>query len=96
MDFKFKWSLNSKNKYSLTTKVNGDEYEFNCNLPIRDILTHEAVAAFLYDEKTSDTIIENNPKEYYGNLFKNDELFESDVTLNEAGRIIERQIENGK
>ena len=96
MDFKFKWSLNSKNKYSITTKVNGDEYEFNCNLPIRDILTHEAVSAFLYDEKISDEIIENNPKEYYGNLFKNDELFESDVTLTEAGRIIERQIENGK
>lgn len=95
MDFKFKWSLNSKNKYSLTTKVNGDEYEFNCNLPIRDILTHEAVAVFLYDEKVSNEIIENNPKEYYGNLFKNDELFESDVTLNKAGRIIESQIENG-
>lgn len=95
MDFKFKWSLNSKNKYSITTKVNGDYYEFVCNLPIRDILTYEAVAAFLYDEKTSDEIIENNPKEYYGNLFKNDELFESDVTLNKAGRIIESQIENG-
>lgn len=95
MDFKFKWSLNSKNKYSITTKVNGDEYEFNCNLPIRNILTHEAVAAFLYDEKTSDEIIENNPKEYYGNLFKNDELFESDVSLKEANKIIESHIENG-
>ena len=94
MDFKWKWSLDGKNKYSITTKVNGDEYEFNCNLPIRNILTSEAVAAFLYDEKTSDEIIENNPKEYYGNLFKNDELFESDVSLNEAGRIIDRQIEN--
>lgn len=92
----FKWSLNSKNKYSITTKVNGDYYEFNCNLPIRNILTSEAVAVFLYDEKVSDEIIENNPKEYYGNLFKNDELFESSISLTEAGRIIESQIENGK
>lgn len=96
MDFKFKWSLNSKSKYSLTTNVDGDYYEFVCNLPIRDILTYEAVSVFLYDEKVSNEIIENNPKEYYGNLFKNDELFESDVSLKEAGRIIERQIENGK
>lgn len=91
----FKWSLDGKNKYSITTKVNGDGYEFNCNLPIRDIITYEAVAVFLYDEKISDEIIENNPKEYYGNLFKNDELFESDVSLTEANKIIERQIENG-
>ena len=64
MNFKWKWSLDGKNKYSITTKVNGDEYEFNCNLPIRDIITHEAVAVFLYDEKVSNEIIENNPKEY--------------------------------
>ena len=93
MDFKWKWSLDDKNKYSITTKVNGDYYEFNCNLPIRNILTSEAVSVFLYDEKTSDEIIENNPKEYYGNLFKNDELFESDISLNEAGRIIDKDIE---
>ena len=41
MNSNWKWSLNSKNKYSITTKVNGDEYEFNCNLPIRNILTYE-------------------------------------------------------
>lgn len=79
----FKWNLNGENKYSITTKVNGDEYEFNCNLPIRNILA-------------SDEIIENNPKEYYGNLFKNDELFKSDVSLTEVNKIIESQIENEK
>ena len=36
----------------------------------------------------------NNSKEYYGNLFKNDELFKSDVSLTEATKIIESQIEN--
>ena len=77
----FKWSSDGKNKYSITTKVNGDDYEFNCNLPIRNILA-------------SEEILENNLEEYYGNLFKNDELFESDVTLTEANEIIERQIEN--
>lgn len=79
----FKWSLDGKNKYSITTKVNGDEYEFNCNLPIRNILD-------------SEEILENNSEEYYGNLFKNDELFESDISLTKASKIIESQIENEK
>lgn len=83
----FKWNLNGDNKYSITIKVNGDEYEFNCNLPIRNILASETV---------SDEILDNNIEEYYGNLFKNDELFESDVSLFEANKIIESQIENEK
>ena len=79
----FKWSSDGKNRYSITTKVNGDDYEFNCNLPIGRILT-------------SGEILENNTEEYYGNLFKNDELFKSDVSLTEVNKIIERQIENEK
>ena len=77
----FKWSLDSNNRHSITTKVNGDVYEFNCNLPIRNILD-------------SEEILKNKSEEYYGNLFKNDELFESDVSLTEASKIIESQIEN--
>lgn len=92
----FKWSLDGENRHSITTNVNGDEYEFNCYLPIRNILTSEVVSLSLNDKNVPAEIVLNISKEYYGNLFKNDELFESDVSLNEAGRIIERQIENGK
>ena len=89
----FKWSLDSENRHSITTKVNGDEYEFNCYLPIRNILTSEVVSLSLNDKNVPAETVLNNSKEYYGNLFKNDELFESDVSLTEAGRIIDKDIE---
>ena len=91
----FKWSLDSNNRHSIIAKVNGDKYEFNCYLPIGRILTSEAISVSIYDKNIPAEIVLNNSKEYYGNLFKNDELFESDVILNEAVKIIKRQIENG-
>lgn len=90
----FKWSLDSNNRHSIIAKVNGDCYEFNCHLPIGRILTSEAISVSLYDKNVPAEIVLNNLKEYYGNLFKNDELFKSDVSLTEASKIIESQIEN--
>lgn len=90
----FKWSLDGDNRHSITTKVNGDEYEFNCYLPIRNILTSEVVSLSLNDKNVPAETILNISKEYYGNLFKNDELFESSISLTEATKIIESQIEN--
>ena len=91
----FKWSLDGDNRHSITTKVNGDDYEFNCYLPIRNILTSEVVSLSLNDKNVPAEIVLNNLKEHYGNLFKNDELFESSISLTDATKIIDSQIENG-
>ena len=90
----FKWSLDSNNRHSIIAKVNGDVYEFNCHLPIGRILTSKDISVSLYDKSVPAKIVLNNSKEYYGNLFKNDELFKGDVSLTEATKIIESQIEN--